>query len=167
MNITQFYYRCADDWNQVKSRFYWYFKYSLVSTLKAKLKFASRFKIFCKYGHDISCLEHKNFAINFSKWENLKRLEKNFLVNIKFKDSNKISNMTWINTKNTNIIFNLCSIKECDNTVVIQIHHFRNLQKKFSNSTMFFQNLKKKLKNWESIFFVQKAKQLKLCKKHY
>lgn len=39
------FYRRADDFKVAKTRFYWYFKYFLVSTFKAKLKLGSRRKI--------------------------------------------------------------------------------------------------------------------------
>ena len=92
------YYRCADNFNQAKNRFYWYFKYSLVSTIKAKQKLGSRAKVFCKYGSDISCLDNKGREISFLKSEDIKRLKKSFLINTQFEDLNKILNTTWIKT---------------------------------------------------------------------
>jgi group II intron reverse transcriptase/maturase len=84
------YYRCADDFNQVKNRFYWYFKYSLVSTIKAKQKLGGRAKVFLKYGPNISCLDSKGREISFLKSEDLKRINKSFLINIVSEDPNKI-----------------------------------------------------------------------------
>jgi Type II intron maturase len=72
------YYKCADDFKSVKSRFYWYFKYSLVSTIKAKLKLGGRGKVFKRYGLDIKCLDSKGKEINFIKEKELKKLKRTF-----------------------------------------------------------------------------------------
>jgi len=81
LNAYLSFYRCADDFNVAKSRFYWYFKYSLVSTLKAKLKFGSRRKVFSCYSKNITCLDRQGKEVSFTKWEVVKKLNKNYLIN--------------------------------------------------------------------------------------
>ena len=53
------FFRCVDDFNHVKKKLHWYFKYSLVFTLKAKFKLSSRAKVFTKYTKDLKCLDTK------------------------------------------------------------------------------------------------------------
>lgn len=161
------YYRCADDFNQVKNRFYWYFKYSLVSTIKAKQKLGGRAKVFFKYGPNISCLDSKGREISFLKSEDLKRIKKSFLINIAFEDPNKIFSTTWIRTQNTTFIFDVCAVKGCGNTHDIQVHHVRHLQRDSLDGSMILQGRRKKLQGWKAMFSTQKAKQLPLCSKHH
>ena len=161
------YFRCVDDFNSAKSRLYWYFKYSLVSTIKAKFKLGSRPQVFQKYGSDIKCLDSKGREINFIKWEDVKKLKKSFLINTSTEDLTKILNTTWISTQNTNFIFDICAVKGCDNTDDIQIHHVRNLYRDVLEGIVTIQGRKKKLKDWKAILSAQKAKQLPLCSKHH
>lgn len=79
----------------------------------------------------------------------------------------KLLNTTWINTQNTDFIFDGCAVKGCSNTDDIQIHHIRHLQRNNSQNFTIIQGRKKKLKSWEAISAAQKAKQLPLCGKHH
>jgi group II intron reverse transcriptase/maturase len=160
------YYRCADDFNKAKNRFYWYFKYSLVSTIKAKFKLGSRSQVFKKYGQDIKCMDRKGKEVKFIEWKNIKNLKRSFLINLPIEDINKILNTTWVNTQNTNFIFDTCAVKGCNNND-IEIHHVRNLHRSISGNTIIIQGQKKKLKGWEATFSAQKAKQLPLCSEHH
>ena len=161
------YYQCVDDFNSVKSRFYWYFKYSLVSTIKAKLKLGGRGKVFNRYGSDIKCLDSDGKEVNFINWEELKKLKRTFLINLPEGSSDKLLNRTWINTQIRDFIFDGCAVKGCANTDDIQIHHTRHLQRDGSQNFTIIQGRKKKLKSWEAISAAQKAKQLPLCGKHH
>jgi hypothetical protein len=75
-----FYYKCVDDFVKARARFFWYFKMSLVSTLKAKFKLSGKRKVFDKYP-DLKCLDSKNNTVQFIKWESIKSLKRDFLVN--------------------------------------------------------------------------------------
>jgi Type II intron maturase len=159
------YYRCADDFKSVRSRFYWYLKYSLVSTIKAKLKLGSRAKVFECYGSDIKCLDFKGKEINFIKEKELNKLERTFLINLPENNPNKLLNSTWISNQNKNFIFYGCGVKGFDNTDDIQIHYIRHLQRSGLQNFMIVQGRKKVKKVGEAIYASQKAKQLPLCRK--
>jgi group II intron reverse transcriptase/maturase len=161
------YFRCVDDFNAAKSRFYWYFKYSLVSTLKAKFKLGGRSKVFHRYGPHIQCLDRKGKEINFIKWEEVKKMKKSFLINTPIENPHKLLNTTWINTQNTNSFFDTCAVKGCNNKDNIQMHHVRYLYRDVSKNVTITQGRKKKLKGWEAISSSQKAKQLPLCDEHH
>ena len=160
------YYRCADDFNTVKSRLYWYFKYSLVSTIKAKLKLGGRSKVFKRYGSDIKCLDRHGKVINFVQWEDIKKLKRSFLINTPVENPHEVLNTTWINTQSTDFIFDRCAVKGCGNTD-IQIHHVRDLYRSDLQNVTVIQGRKKKLKGWMAISAAQKAKQLPLCVDHH
>ena len=145
------YYQCADDFKSVKNRFYWYFKYSLVSTIKAKLKLGGRGKVFKRYGSDIKCLNSSGKEVNFIKSEELRKLKRTFLINLSQENPDKLLNTTWISTQNRDFIFDGCAVKGCANRNNIQIHHIRNLQRNGSQNFMIVQGQKKKLKGWEAI----------------
>lgn len=83
------FFRCVDDFKIVKTRFYWYFKYSLVSTLKTKLKYGSRHKVFQRYGFDIKCLDRWNNEVSFAKWDDIKKLKKEYLISDAIKNCSK------------------------------------------------------------------------------
>ena len=161
------YYQCVDDFNSAKSRFYWYFKYSLVSTIKAKLKLGGRGKVFKRYGSDITCQNSNGKEVHFIKWEELKKLKRTFLINLPENSPDKFLNTTWINTQNRDFIFDNCAVKECVNRDDVQIHHIRHLQRNGSQNVTILQGRKKKLKSWEAIYAAQKVKQLPLCGKHH
>jgi retron-type reverse transcriptase len=161
------YYQCVDDFKSVKSRFYWYFKYSLVSTIKAKLKLEGRGKVFKRYGSDIKCLDSKGKEINFIRWEEAKKLKRTFLINLPEENPDKFLNTTWISTQNKDFIFDGCAVKGCANIDDIQIHHIRHLQRNGSQNLTIIQGRKNKLKSWEAISAAQKAKQLPLCGNHH
>lgn len=161
------YFRCADDFPSVRNRFYWYFKYSLVSTIKAKLKLGGRSKVFQRYGSDIKCLDRDGKEITFCKWEDIKKLKRNFLINSPIESPDKVLKTTWINTQNIDFIFDTCAVKGCGNKDNIQIHHTRYLQRNISQNFTIVQGRRKKLKGWEAMFAAQKAKQLPLCAKHH
>lgn len=90
LNSYLSFFKCADDFKVAKTRFYWYFKYSLVSTLKAKLKYVSRRQVFQRYGFDITCLNYQGNKINFVKWNDIKKLKKEYLINNNNKELFKI-----------------------------------------------------------------------------
>ena len=159
------FYRCADDFKVAKSRFYWYFKYSLVSTLKAKLKFGSRRKVFKRYGENITCLDRQGKEVSFIKWEEVKKLNKNYLINFE-NNPNKLLKTTWINTQSVDSFFYNCAVNGCCNTD-IELHHLRNLYRDVSNNITIIQGSKKKLYGWQAIYSSQKAKQLPLCSEHH
>lgn len=89
-NIFLSYYRCSDDLNRDKKRLYWVFKYSLVSTIKMKLKLGSRFKVFEKYGSDISCLDKNNNKVRFLSIEAINKLKKSYLTKYLPEDIDKL-----------------------------------------------------------------------------
>ena len=161
------YYQCVDDFNSVKSRFYWYFKYSLVSTIMLKLKLGGRGKVFRRYGSEIKCLDSKGKEVSFLKWEEVKKLKRTFLINLPEENPEKLLKTTWISTQNRDFIFDGCAIKGCSNKDDIEIHHVRYLKRKNSQNISILQGQKKKLKGWEALSAGQKAKQLPLCRKHH
>ena len=62
------YDRYMDNFTNIESRFYWYFKYLLVSIIKVKLKCRSCYKVFYKSGFDIiCCLDSKGNETYFIK----------------------------------------------------------------------------------------------------
>lgn len=160
------YFRCADDFNKAKNRFYWYFKYSLVSTIKAKFKLGSRPQVFKKYGQDLKCVDRKGKEVKFIEWKNIKNLKRSFLTNLPILDTDKILKTTWVSTQNTDFIFDTCAVEGCNNKD-IEIHHVRYLRRSTSGNTIIIQGQKKKLKGWEAISSAQKAKQLPLCTEHH
>lgn len=159
------YYRCADDFKAAKSRFYWYLKYSLVSSLKAKFKMGSRRKVFERYGQDITYVDRQGKEVSFSKWEDVKKLTKTYLVNCENKPHDRLKK-TWITTQSVDFFFYACAVEGCRNTD-IELHHLRNLYRDVSNNITIIQGRKKKLYGWQAIYSAQKAKQLPLCSKHH
>ena len=74
------YYWCVDNFARVWNWLYWYFKYSLISTIKSKFKLGSRSKVFQRYGSDIKCLDHNKKEITFTKWKKVRKLKRKFLT---------------------------------------------------------------------------------------
>jgi hypothetical protein len=111
-------------------------------------------------------MDRKGKEVKFIEWKNIKNLKRSFLINLPIEDINKILNTTWVNTQNTNFIFDTCAVKGCNNND-IEIHHVRNLHRSISGNTIIIQGQKKKLKGWEATFSAQKAKQLPLCSEHH
>ena len=161
------YCQCVDDFDSAKSRFYWYFKFSLVSTIKLKLKLGGRGKVFRRYGSEIKCLDSKGNEISFLKWEEVKKLKRTFLINLPEENPEKLLKTTWISTQNRDFVFDSCAIKGCTNKDNIEIHHVRHLKRKDSQNFITLQGQKKRLKGWEALSAGQKAKQLPLCRKHH
>jgi retron-type reverse transcriptase len=88
-----FFYRCVDDFVKARARFFWYFKMSLVSTLKTKLKLGGRGKVFDKYP-DLKCLDSKGNIVQFIKWEVIKSIKSDFSVNQVIENPEKLLNRT-------------------------------------------------------------------------
>nr|UBY46120.1 hypothetical protein [Porphyridium purpureum] len=161
------YFRCADDFNTVKKRLYWYFKYSLVSTLKSKFKLNSRSKIFCRYGINITCLDKKGKKVSFIKSENVKKMKRGFLTTIPIEDLQTFLDTTFITTQTSTSILNTCAIKKCEGAYNVQRYHVSNVSRGLVENPIVIQSQRKKLKNWEIIYSIKKNKQLPLCKRHY
>lgn len=159
------FYRCADDFKVAKSRFYWYLKYSLVSTLKAKFKFGGRRKVFQRYGQNITDTDRTGKGVSFIKWEDLKKLTKAYLINSENNPNNRLKKI-WLNTQAVGFFFDVCAVKGCKNTD-IELHHVRKLYRDVVNNTTIVQGRKKKQFGWQAIYSAQQAKQLPLCSKHH
>jgi hypothetical protein len=80
LNYLSF-FRCVDDFNYFKRRLYWYFKFSLVSTLKAKFKLGSKTEVFEKYTQDLKCLDEKSKEICFVSAAFVNSLKRNYFIN--------------------------------------------------------------------------------------
>lgn len=159
------YYRCSDAFNRDKKRLHWVFKYSLVSTIKMKLKLGSRVKVFDRYGSDISCLDKNNNKVSFLSTEVVSRLKKDYLTDNLPEDINKLMNNTWIDTQNTDFNLDSCVIKGCTNGS-IQMYHVSNLYRNISNGYVTIKGRRKELKDWAAIFSDLTVKQLFLCGIH-
>lgn len=141
------YFRCADDFNTVKKRLYWYFKYSLVSTLKSKFKLNSRSKIFCRYGINITCLDKKGKKVSFIKSENVKKMKRGFLTTIPIEDLQTFLDTTFVTTQTLTSIFNTCAIKKCEGAYNVQRYHVSNVSRGLVENPIVIQSQRKKLKN--------------------
>jgi hypothetical protein len=93
LNYLSF-FRCVDDFNYFKRRLYWYFKFSLVSTLKAKFKLGSRIEVFEKYTQDLKCLDAKSKEICFVSASFINSLKRNYFINKPVKKLDKFLNRT-------------------------------------------------------------------------
>jgi hypothetical protein len=71
----------VDDFNRTKRRFYWYFKYSLVSTLKEKFKLGSRKQVFDRYTKDLKCIDSRGNEVCFTTDSYIDNLRRSFLIN--------------------------------------------------------------------------------------
>jgi hypothetical protein len=82
----------VDDFNKAKRRLYWYFKYSLVSTLKEKFKLGSRKKVFDRYTNGLKCIDSRGKEVCFTTDSYIDNLKRDFLINKIVEDPNKFLN---------------------------------------------------------------------------
>jgi len=139
------FFRCVDDFNYVKRRLHWYFKFSLVSTLKAKFKLGGRGKVFAKFSKELKCLDLKNREVCFVPNSYVDDLKREFLRGPLVKDPDIYLNKTWISTTLKPFAFDLCAVPGCANKD-IEIHHVRNLYRADSNNVVIIKGKKRKLK---------------------
>lgn len=160
------FFRCVDDFSYVKKRLHWYFRFSLVSTLKAKFKLGGRNKVFEKYSKKLKCLDLKNKEVSFVSESYISGLKREFLTEPLVEDPDLYLNKTWISTTLKPFAFDQCAVKGCNNKD-IEIHHVRNLHRADSNKVVVIEGKRKKLKGWEALLSAQRAKQLPLCSEHH
>lgn len=139
------FFRCVDDFNYVKRRLHWYFRFSLVSSLKAKFKLGGRAKVFAKFSKDLKCLDLKNRKVCFVSNSYVDGLKREFLRKSLVKDPDVYLNRTWISSTLKPFAFDLCAVSGCTNKD-IEIHHVRNLHRADSNNVVIIKGKKKKLK---------------------
>jgi hypothetical protein len=85
-----YFFRCIDDFYYVKIRLFWYFRMSLVSTLKTKYKLNGKNKAFKKYSPALKCFDTKGNIIQFVKWKNIKNLKKKFVIHKPLENLNQL-----------------------------------------------------------------------------
>ena len=160
-------YRCADDFNKLKGWINWFIRYSLVSTLKDKLKLPSRSAVFDRFGTDISTVNSQGKKINFITTNYIFSLQKEFLRNLN-KDGHidTLLKKSFVSLTKENIFFKKCAICGCSNTD-IEIHHVRQLYRNVDNNNrVIVKGRVKFLKGWKAVLSAINRKQITLCKKH-
>jgi len=89
-----FFFKYLNDLSKTKKRLYWYFKFCLASTFKAKFKFSTRIQVFNSYTNNLKCIDFNGEEIYFITASSSDNLKKSFLTNKFIENTFKRLNQT-------------------------------------------------------------------------
>lgn len=164
------YYRCCEDLHKIKNIVQYMIKFSLIRTIKNKLKFTSTKKVFDTFGREIQ-VEQGGKKVKFIHQE-ITAMKREFLtkpITSPFEHINKV----FISMQNSDIYKKECSIMNCEESEGIEIHHIRKLyrstqtDKKSGKTIAVIDGKSKKLTGTAAFESALKRKQIPLCRKHH
>jgi len=159
------YFRCVDNINILKKIITYQIRYSLLHTLAHKHKCSLK-KILETYSKEIKALNKHKKEVSFINSVEVTNMKKEFLIK-KIQDPYKSMSKTYIDLQKATISIHHCTIKICNETKKIKLHHTRKLFRNIDKfEKIIIESEAKKLSSRLSIKSSLKRKQIPLCSKH-